>query len=262
MSDAGRIRTDIDGAVATITIDRPERRNALTRVLVQDLLAAIADVSADDSVRAVVLTGAGGTFCSGTDLNDPETISPAHDDWYDAMADAGGWWPIVACPKPVIAAVDGAAIGMGAELASHCDVRIASTRARFGWNFVQRGLVPDTGAGTWLLPRQIGVSQAIRVLMSGELVRAEAAFSMGYVARVVEPEALGRAARQEADRYLDVSPLSLRLLKRLLYDGLDRPLGDHMPEHIEALRECFASADHREGIAAFLEHRPAKFTGH
>jgi len=261
VSDEGRIRVDVDGGVATITIDRPERRNALTRALVQDLLAAIATVGDDDDVRVVVLTGAGGTFCAGTDLNDPDTISPAHDDLYDAMAESGGWWPLVACPKPVIAAVDGAAIGMGAELTSHCDVRIATTRARFGWNFVQRGLVPNTGAGTWLLPRQIGVAQAIRVLMSGELVRAEAAFAMGYVARVVEPEALQRAARQEADRYLDVSPVSLRLLKRLLYDGLDRSLGDHMPEHIEALRQCFASDDHREGVAAFLQHRPAKFTG-
>jgi enoyl-CoA hydratase len=261
VNEDGRIRTEVDGAVATITIDRPERRNALTRSLVQDLLTAIATVSDDDVVRAVILTGAGGTFCAGTDLNDPDTISPAHDDIYDAMESTGGWWPIVACPKPVIAAVDGAAIGMGAELASHCDVRIASTRARFGWNFVQRGLVPDTGAGTWLLPRQIGVAQAIRILMSGELVRAEAAFSMGYVARVVEPEALQRAARKEADRYLEVSPLSLRLLKRLLYDGLDRPLAAHMTDHIDALRECFASADHREGVAAFLEHRPAKFTG-
>ena len=251
---------DVDGGVATITIDRPDRRNAMTRAMVQALLAAVERAGADDEVRAVILPGTGGVFCAGPDMAEPDEIEPAHDDVWAAMETLGGWWPIVACPKPVIAAVDGAAVGMGAELASHCDVRIASTRARFGWNFVHRGLVPDTGAGTWLLPRQVGLAQALRLLFSGDLLRAESAHAMGYVAKVVEPEALARAARQEAERYFNASPLSLRLIKRLVYEGLGRGIEEHLPDHIEALRECFHSDDHAEGIAAFFERRPAKFT--
>lgn len=252
---------EVDGPVATITIDRPERRNAIDRTHVQDLLAAVQRAAADDSVRAVVLTGAGGVFCAGTDMSDPSEIGPAHDDWWAEMAPEGWWWPIVRAPKPFIAAVDGAAVGMGVELTSHCDWRIASTRARFAWNFVHRGLVPDTGAGTWLLPRQVGLANALRLVFGGEPIRAETAKAMGYVHIVVEPEALARTAREEAERLAAVSPLSIRLMKELIYDGLGRSVADHLPAHVDALRECFASDDHAEGMAAFFEKRPARFTG-
>lgn len=255
------IRYEVDGAVATITIDRPERRNALDRPHVQDLLAAIGEASADDAVRAVVVTGAGGMFSSGTDMTSPDDIGPAHDDWWADMEPAGWWWPIVRSPKPFIAAVDGAAVGQGVELTSHCDWRIASTRARFSWNFVHRGLVPDTGAGTWLLPRQVGLANALRLVLEGEPVRAETAKAMGFVHRVVEPEALLRSAREEADKLAAVSPLSIRLAKRLIYEGLGRSVADHLPAHVAALNECLASADHREGVAAFFEKRPPRFTG-
>ena len=252
---------EVDGAVATITIDRPERRNALDREHVQALLAAVATASDDPDVRAVVLTGAGGSFCSGTDMTAVDEVGPAHDDWWADMEPNGWWWPIVRSPKPFIAAVDGAAIGMGVELTSHCDWRIASTRARFSWNFVHRGLVPDTGAGTWLLPRQVGLANALRLVFGGEPVRAETAKAMGYVHTVVEPEALLRAAREEADRLASVSPLSIRLAKRLIYEGLGTSVAEHLPKHVEALRECFASDDNAEGFAAFLEKRTPRFTG-
>jgi len=252
---------EVDGAVATITIDRPERRNAVDRAHVQDLLAAVARASADESVRAVILTGSGGVFCAGTDMSDPDEIGPTHEDWWATMAPEGWWWPIVRSAKPFIAAVDGAAVGMGVELTSHCDWRIASSRARFSWNFVHRGLVPDTGAGTWLLPRQVGLANALRLVFSGEPIRAETAKNMGYVHIVVEPEALARTAREEAERLAAVSPLSIRLMKQLIYDGLGRSVADHLPAHVEALRACFASADHAEGMAAFFEKRPARFTG-
>jgi enoyl-CoA hydratase len=171
------------------------------------------------------------------------------------------WWPLAACPKPVIAAVDGPAVGMGAEFTSQCDVRIASTRARFAWNFVHRGLVPDTGAGTWLLPRIIGLPAALRLLYSGDFLGADEALAIGYVARVVEPEQLMNAAREEAARFLASSPLSQRLIKDLVYRGLERGLGEHMRHHVEALQACFRSEDHKEGVAAFLERREAHFTG-
>jgi 2-(1,2-epoxy-1,2-dihydrophenyl)acetyl-CoA isomerase len=255
------IRYDVDGAVATITIDRPERRNALDRQHVGDLLAAVASASDDAAVRAVVLIGAGDAFCAGTDLTEPDEISPAHDDLYAEMEPHGWWWPIVRSPKPFVAAVDGAAVGMGVELTSHCDWRIATSRATFVWNFVHRGLVPDTGAGTWLLPRQVGLSHALRLVLGGEPLDAPAALAMGYVHDVVEPSALADAARAEAERLAAVSPLSIRLAKRLLYDGLDLTVAEHLPRHVEALRACFASDDHAEGVAAFLERRPPDFSG-
>jgi len=256
------IHYEVAGAVATITIDRPERRNAVDRAHVQDLLAAVERASGDEAVRAVVLTGANGAFCAGTDLSNADEIGPAHDDWWAQMQPHGWWWPIVRAPKPFIAAVDGAAIGMGVELTSHCDWRIASTRARFSWNFVHRGLVPDTGAGTWLLPRQVGLANALRLVFEGEPVRADTAKAMGYVHAVVEPEALARAAREEAEKLAAVSPLSIRLAKQLIYEGLGRSVADHLPSHVEALRECFASADHAEGVAAFFDKRQPRFTGH
>lgn len=255
------IRLEVDGRIGTITIDRADRRNALDREHVQGLLAAVADASADDRVRAVILTGTSGLFCAGTDMSEPAEIEAAHDDWWAAMEPEGWWWPIVRSPKPFIAAVDGPAIGMGVELTSHCDWRIASSRARFSWNFVHRGLVPDTGAGTWLLPRQVGLANALRLVFGGEPIRAETAKNMGYVHVVVEPEALLRTARAEADRLASVSPLSIRLAKQLMYEGLGRSVADHLPAHVDALRTCFASADHAEGIAAFFAKRSADFTG-
>jgi enoyl-CoA hydratase len=255
------IRYERADAVATITIDRPERRNSLDREHVKELLAAVGRVSDDEDVRAVVLTGAGGVFCAGTDMSETEEIGPAHDDWWADMDPEGWWWPIVRSPKPFIAAVDGAAVGMGVELTSHCDWRIASTRARFSWNFVHRGLVPDTGAGTWLLPRQVGLANALRLVFEGEPMRAETARNMGYVHAVVEPEALARAAREQAERLAAASPLSIRLAKQLIYEGLGRSVADHLPAHVEALRTCFRSDDHREGVAAFFEKRTPRFTG-
>jgi 2-(1,2-epoxy-1,2-dihydrophenyl)acetyl-CoA isomerase len=255
------IRYDVDGAVATITIDRPERRNALDRAHVADLLASVAGASADPAVRAVVLIGAGDAFCAGTDLTEPEQISPAHDDLWDDMEANGWWWPIVRSPKPFVAAVDGVAVGMGVELTSHCDWRIATTRATFSWNFVHRGLVPDTGAGTWLLPRQVGLSQALRLVLGGEPLEATDALAMGYVHAVVEPGELAGAARAEAERLAAVSPMSVGLAKRLLYDGLERSVAEHLPHHVAALRACFASADHAEGVAAFVEKRAPRFSG-
>ena len=161
----------------------------------------------------------------------------------------------------MIAAVDGPAVGMGAEFTSQCDVRIASTSARFAWNFVHRGLVPDTGAGTWLLPRIIGVPAALKLLYSGEFLSAERGPVLGYVAQVVEPDELQAAAREVATSFLAGSPFSQRLIKELVYKGIERDLGSHMREHVQALQACFRSEDHKEGVASFLERRPANFTG-
>jgi len=170
-------------------------------------------------------------------------------------------WPLLSFPKPVIAAIDGSAVGMGVEFASQCDVRIATTRARFGWVFVHRGLVPDMGVGTWLLPRLIGLQPALRLLYSGDFLMAQEALKIGYVSQLVEPDQLAAAAQAEARRFLQGSPFSIRRIKQLVYDGLSRNPKDHFAYHRQALEECFHSHDHVEGVAAFLERRPPKFTG-
>jgi 2-(1,2-epoxy-1,2-dihydrophenyl)acetyl-CoA isomerase len=259
----GAIRYEVDDRVATITIDRPEKRNAMTYAVLREFHEAVARAGADDAVHAVVLTGAGGAFCAGTDLSDLAATPEEHRSGAGRPRDGSRAepWPVVACPKPVVAAVDGPAVGMGAEFATQCDVRLASDRARFGWNFVQRGLVPDTGAGSFLLPRLIGPSAALRLLLSGELIDAAEALRLGFVAAVVRPDELAAAAEAEARRYLAASPFAVRRVKALVYAGLARPVDEHLRQTGALLEECFRSEDHREGVAAFLERREARFTG-
>ena len=255
------IRYDVHDQLATITIDRPEKKGAMTYAILAEFIETVRRAGADEAARVVILTGAPGTFCAGTDLSDLETV-PGKQRGVRAEAERDDiWWPLVACPKPVIAAVDGPAVGMGAEFTSQCDLRIASTRARFAWNFAHRGLVPDTGAGTWLLPRLLGPARALELLYSGRFVPAEEALALGYVAQVVAPEDCLPAAREIARGMLAGSPFSHRLMKDLVYRGLDRSQAEHMAAHTQALRACFDSADHKEGVAAFLEKRPARFTG-
>jgi enoyl-CoA hydratase/carnithine racemase len=255
------IRYEVEGEIATVVIDRPEKRNALTYALLGDFLAAVKRAGEDAAARVVIVTGAGGAFCAGTDLADLATVPGAQRGLRGRPDQSERWWPLVACPKPVIAAVDGVAVGMGAEFTSQCDVRIASNRARFAWNFAHRGLVPDTGAGSWLLPRLVGPARALELLYSGRFVAAEEALALGYVSRVVPPEACLPAARELAQSFLAGSPFSHRRMKELVYRGLERSHAEHMAAHAEALTACFRSADHKEGVAAFLEKRPARFTG-
>ena len=255
------LRYEVDGGIATITIDRPEKKGAMTYAMLGDFIGMVHEAGRDDAARVVLLTGAPGTFCAGTDLSDLQTIPGKERGTRGTAEQTEVWWPIVQCPKPVIAAVDGPAIGMGVEFTSQCDVRIASTRARFGWVFVHRGLVPDTGAGTWLLPRLIGVPAALDLLYSGRIIEADEALALGFVREVVEPESLLDRAREVATSYLAGSPFAISRIKELAYRGLERSVGEHMTGHVEALSACFKSEDHAEGVASFLERRPAQFTG-
>jgi enoyl-CoA hydratase/carnithine racemase len=255
-----RYAVDPDG-IATLTIDRPEKRNAMTWAMLGAFHEKVAEAGADDGVRVLIVTGSGGAFCAGTDLADLSATPTEARGARGGRREPGGWWPIIACPKPVIGAIDGSAVGMGAEFTSQCDVRIVSSRARFAWNFAHRGLVPDTGAGSWLLPRIIGPQRALRLLYSGDFLGAAEAHAIGYAAEVVEPEALGDAALTEARRYLNSSPFSIRHIKSLVWRGLERDLSEHMADHLQIMAACFASADHQEGVAAFLERRPANFVG-
>jgi enoyl-CoA hydratase/carnithine racemase len=259
---AHHIKSDINAeGIATLTIDRPEKRNAMTYAMLFAFTDTVARLGADERVRVVIITGAGGTFCAGTDLADLATIPGETRGVRGEASEGSKWWPIVQCPKPVIGAIDGFAVGMGAEFASQCDVRIVTDRARFAWNFAHRGLVPDTGAGSWLLPRLVGPSRALRLLYSGTQIDAAEAHRIGFANVVVAPEALQEAALAEARTYLQSSPFSLKRMKELVWKGLERDVGAHMESHVAALSQCFKSADHKEGVAAFLEKRPAKFTG-
>ncbi len=252
---------DVADRIGTITINRPEKRNAMTFAMLAEFIETVRKAGADDDARVLIVTGSGGSFCAGTDLSDLNTVPGETRPVRGEAEESDVWWPLASCPKPMIAAVDGPAVGMGAEFTSQCDIRIASTDARFAWNFVHRGLVPDTGAGSWLLPRIIGLPQALRLLYSGAFLSAKEAVDMGYVSRVVKPGDLMNAAREEAAGYLAGSPFSQRLIKDLVYHGLERDLGEHMRNHVEALKACFRSEDHKEGVAAFLERREARFTG-
>ena len=260
----GHIRYEVDEGVATITIDRPEKRNAMTYSVLREFTQAIWRASDDPVARVVIVTGAGGAFCAGTDLAELDE-TPEGERGSAARIDdprAAEAWPLASCPKPVIAAVDGAAVGMGAEFATQCDVRIASDRARFGWVFVQRGLVPDTGAGSFLLPRLVGPTAALRLLLSGELIDAAEAERIGFVSQVVAPgrpgrrgACGGRALPRRRRRSPSPAP-SGSSTRRWRASG--RPTCCRTRA---ALEECFASEDHAEGVRAFLERRPAQFTG-
>lgn len=260
MSDL--ILYDVEDGVGTLTINRAEKKNAMTYAMLREFLGRVEEAGEDPETRVLIVTGAPGAFCAGTDLSDladtPEEERGARG---SASADRPRWWPIVACPKPVICAVDGPAVGMGAEFTSQCDIRIASPNARFAWNFVHRGLVPDTGAGSWLLPRLIGVSNALRLLYTGEFLSADAALALGYVHQVVPQAALMDTVRDLAANIARGSPFSQQRIKALVYEGFTASVEDHMSRHGKALAECFASDDHREGVASFLERREANFTG-
>ena len=255
------IRYETDGAVGIVTIDRPEKRNAMTFAMLGEFLERIAQAGADSSTRALIVAGAPGAFCAGTDLADLASIPGAQRGLRGRAEDRGRWWPIVECPKPVVCAIDGPAVGMGAEFTSQCDIRIATPKARFAWNFVHRGLVPDTGAGSWLLPRLIGTQRALKLLYTGDFLGADEALAIGYVDQVVPSEALHDTALTLARKIAEGSPFSQRRIKSMVYEGLGGDVAEHMQRHTQALAECFKSDDHKEGVASFLERRPARFTG-
>ncbi len=251
----------VEQSVATITINRPEKRNAMTFAMLGEFIRLVGEAGEDPSAKVLVVTGVPGAFCAGTDLSDLASIPGAKRGLRGSAEERGKWWPLVECPLPVIGAIDGPAVGMGAEFSSQCDIRICSPQAKFAWNFSHRGLVPDTGAGSWLLPRLIGVQRAMKLLYTGDTLTASDALEIGYVDQVVESDALVDTAQTLAARIAKNSPFSHRRIKSLVYEGLGSEVGDHMGRHTQAMAECFASNDHHEGVQSFLERREAKFTG-
>jgi 2-(1,2-epoxy-1,2-dihydrophenyl)acetyl-CoA isomerase len=256
-------RLDIDGAVATITLERPAAYNAVTRKLLQSLLVTLRDVARDTAVRAVVLTGAGKGFCAGQALDDADTIAPdGQADLYAAVAD--GFNPVIATllriEKPVVAAVNGVAAGAGFGLALACDFRIVAHSAAFTTAFAKIGLVPDSGVSL-LLPRMIGYARALELCMLSGKIDAAAAQALGLVTELVPFEDVLTRAQSLAAQ-LAAGPKALGLIKRELARNA---LGDIAAAlTYEAEMQCIAgqTADAREGIIAFGEKRKPLFAGH
>lgn len=264
MADGERelIRYHVEGRVGVVTIDRPEKRNAMTYAMLAEFIETVGRADDDPDTVVLLITGVPGSFCAGTDLADLATVPGEVRGLRGSAEEKHKWWPIAQARKPTIGAIDGPAVGMGAEFSSQCDLRVASTQARFAWNFVHRGLVPDTGAGTWILPRIVGLQQAMKLLYTGAMIDAAEALDLGYVLEVVPSDDLLAHAMELANTIASGSPHSLGLIKSLVHEGLTASVGEHMERHTTALAACFKSDDHREGVASFLERRPAEFTGH
>jgi 2-(1,2-epoxy-1,2-dihydrophenyl)acetyl-CoA isomerase len=251
---------EVDGAVATLTLDRPAALNALTIPVKVALRDALESIAADRTVRAVILTGAGRAFCAGQDLaeRDDPGAPPLEVELRERYN------PIVAAMRamdqPVIAAVNGVAAGAGASLAFAADLRIASTAARFVLAFGRIGLVPDSGA-TWTLPRLVGSAWAAELALVGDPVDAETALRLGLVTRVVEPDDLLAEARRMADGLAAGAPLAVAATKHALERTWDQDLAAALEAEAGLQGALGASADHAEGLAAFREKRPPRFRG-
>jgi enoyl-CoA hydratase/carnithine racemase len=260
------LKIDRDGAIVTLTLNQPESRNPLTgNTAVPEFVAACQEITADSSVRVVIVTGAGTAFCSGGNVKDMQKYAD------EAIA------PLAICQEyrrgiqqlslalynlevPTIAAVNGAAIGAGCDLACMCDIRIASEKARFAESFIKVGIVPGDG-GAWLLPRVVGRSKAAELSFTGDMLDAHQALECGLVSRVVAHEQLMTAARELANRIAANPGPTLRLTKRLLREGEHLRL-DSLLE-LSAAYQALAhkTPQHEEAVRAFIEKRPPRFEG-
>jgi enoyl-CoA hydratase/carnithine racemase len=259
-TDPEQIRYEVADHVATITLHRPDRLNAFTAQMAEELIGAFDAADADDDVRAVIITGAGRGFCAGADLT--RASSPFAHPEGAAHRDAGGRVSLrlFESLKPVIAAVNGPAVGIGATMILPADVRLAATTARFGFVFTRRGIVPEA-ASSWFLPRVVGISRALEWAATGRVFDAEEALAAGLVRSLHAPEDLLPAATALAREIADnAAPVSVALARQMMWRmlGADHPMAAHQLDS-RAVQSRGGSAEAQEGVTAFLEKRPARF---
>ncbi|MDQ5974537.1 MAG: hypothetical protein QG661_1746 [Actinomycetota bacterium] len=273
------LRYEVEDGILTLSLHRPDQLNAFTVTMANELVAAFDRASADSDVAAIVVTGSGRAFCAGMDLSSEgnvfgldESQRPTMDDLVhrldepailDGVRDTGGrvTLAVYRCTKPVIAAINGPAVGIGATMTLPMDVRIASENARIGFVFGRLGIVPEA-CSTWFLPRIVGISRALEMAYSAEILDAQQALAAGLVREVVAPDDLLPTAYALAHRFVDGrSPVATALMRQMLYRNSAQP--DPLAAHqVESLAMFYSSiGDGKEGVAAFLGKRPADFTG-
>lgn len=262
--DYEEIRYEITDHVLTITLHRPEKLNAFTERMCRELIDAFDRADVDDDVRAIVVTGAGRAFCAGADLSTGGRTFDyeAQQQGIDDHRDGGGLVSlrIFELRKPVIAAINGPAVGVGVTMTLPMDIRIASSTARFGFVFARRGIVPEA-CSSWFLPRVVGISQALEWAYSGRVFDADEALAGRLVGRVVEPDALLPTAYALAREIADnTSAVSVALTRALMWRmlGADHPMEAHRVDS-KCIYWLGRAADAREGVSSFLEKRPARF---
>lgn len=266
MADDDAVLLERDDEIAIITLNRPEKLNAVGPTTLADLEERMESVSRDESVRAVVLTGKGRAFCAGADLSGGVENQPLTTDMNERfpIREDSGWpqaWFGANILKPVVCAINGAAVGWGAEITVTCDMRIGGEAARIGWVFARRGLVTDMAAGPIILPRLVGMAQAARLLYSGEIVNATEALRIGLVDEVVPDADLMVRAVALARHLAGGAPNSVAVHKRQLYEGLRRDPHDIYRQNNIEFAKARAMDDFREGVRSFLEKRDPKWSG-
>ena len=242
------------GHIATITLNAPDKLNALTVKMRKSLLSATEEVAKDDDVRVVIVTGAGRGFCAGADLSGGKT-ERSRRELIEVLGPTWGAEAFHKLDKPVIAAINGPCVGAGFSLALSMDIRIASEAARFGAVFVLRGLTPDCGITYWL-PRIVGTSKALELMFTGEIIGAAEAERIGIVSQVVPPDKLMEVAQELAAGIAQQAPLSVELTKKMVYRGMLDDIARQIELETYANRVCVQSEDSQEAIRAFLEKRP------
>ncbi len=249
----------LDGRVALVTFNRPDKMNALNLEVRRALFAALAELREDDEVRVVVLTGAGEkAFIAGADIGEFEGMAPVAQ--YRAMQRGNIFSAMEEFPKPIIAMINGYCLGGGCELSMACDIRVASSRAKLGQPEINLGLIPG-GGGTQRLPRLVGEGQAMRLIMTGELISAAEAERIGLVEKVFEPENLRDATLEMARTIASRSPIALQAAKESILAARRMPMDEGLKFERAWFGLLFSTEDMSEGVDAFLNKRQAEFKG-
>jgi len=272
---------NVANRVATITLNRPDKLNAWTALMETEVRSHMENAEQDDEVRVIVLTGAGRGFCAGADMSLLSAVAERGLDSRDlddrcreqVLRDGVNrregaapdfqkkysYFPAIG--KPVIAAINGPVVGLGLVITLYCDLRLASDASRFSTTFARRGLIAEYGMA-WMLPRIIGIANALDLLFSARTIDAAEALRMGLVNRVFPQETFREKAQKSAQELAStVSPRSLRIIKRQVYEAMSQPLGEAFDISVREMMACFRTEDFKEGVAHFVEKRPPAFTG-